>query len=535
MKKNLLFLALAALTSVGVGAQSIYDATGIAQKDLNGSARFVGMGGAMGALGGDITTIGTNPAGIGIYRSNDVSFTTGYSLTGTESTYNRNSFTNEKARWNISNAGMVLSTKIGNYTSLRYINFGFNYKKSKSFYRNMTMQGMMGSVDGHYISQVRTMADLATASAKYVYQAGQGEILDLGGRDIFRDPDVGWLGALGWGGALLDEDTYTEKYNTYYPIIPAEVDGFFRSRERGGIDQYDFNLAFNVNDRFYFGVTLGVYDVDYHKYALYDEDYGNTEGYALETFKRISGTGYDVKLGTIIRPFEESPLRIGLAVHTPTFYKLTYTNGALLNSAYLDADNTLTVSTVDTYQELGGRDMDMDFELRTPWVFNASLGYTVGNFLALGAEYEYEDYSTMNFKYFDGYDMELENEEADFHLKGVSTLRLGAELKPTSDFALRAGYNYSTAAYKGTAYKYMPTNTIATDTDFNNTKEMHTFTIGLGYRFSSCYLDLAYKLDTHKSDFYAFSNEFGNSVVTPQATKVDNTRSSILLTLGMRF
>lgn len=535
MKKNLLLLALAALTSVGAGAQSIYDATTIAQKELSGTARFVGMGGAMGALGGDITTMGTNPAGIGIYRSNDASITTGYSLTGTESSYGYQSITDEKARWDINSAGIVLSTKIGNYTSLRYLNFGFNYKRSKSFYRNMTMQGMMGTIDGQYISQVRTMAELATASAQYVYQAGNGEILNLGNRDIFRDPDVGWLGALGWNGALLDEDIETRPYNIYSPIIPGEVDGFFRSRERGGVDQYDFNLAFNVNDRFYFGVTLGVYDVDYHKYSLYDEDYGNTEGYSLESFKRISGTGFDVKLGTIIRPFEESPLRIGLAVHTPIFYKLTYSNGALLNSTYLNGDGDLMLATVDTYQELGGRDMEMDFELRTPWVFNASLGYTVGNCLALGAEYEYEDYSTMHFNYSDGYDMQLENEEADYHLKGVSTLRLGAELKPVPDFALRAGYNYSTAAYKNTAYKYMPTNTIATDTDFNNTKEMHTFTLGLGYRFSSFYMDLAYKMDMYKSDFYAFCNQMGDTMVTPQATKVDHTRSNVMLTLGMRF
>ena len=45
-------------TAVGAGAQTIYDATNIAQKELNGTARFVGMGGAMGALGGDISTIG---------------------------------------------------------------------------------------------------------------------------------------------------------------------------------------------------------------------------------------------------------------------------------------------------------------------------------------------------------------------------------------------------------------------------------------------------------------------------------------------
>lgn len=74
------------------------------------------------------------------------------------------------------------------------------------------------------------------------------------------------------------------------------------SRERGGIDQYDFNISFNINDRFYFGVTLGAYDVDYNKYSLYNEMYAYKwegdgqiyeEGYSLETL-----TVYTVRVST---------------------------------------------------------------------------------------------------------------------------------------------------------------------------------------------------------------------------------------------
>ena len=85
MKKKVMIIALALFGATDIYAQSAYDAGKIAQEDLSGTARFVGMGGAMSALGGDISTIGTNPAGIGIYRSNDVMLTLGYSLTGTES------------------------------------------------------------------------------------------------------------------------------------------------------------------------------------------------------------------------------------------------------------------------------------------------------------------------------------------------------------------------------------------------------------------------------------------------------------------
>ncbi|MDE5759467.1 MAG: TonB-dependent receptor, partial [Bacteroides sp.] len=284
----------------------------------------------------------------------------------------------------------------------------------------------------------------------------------------------------------------------------------------------------------------------YRKYSLYDENFNYTwddgqnyqEGYSLESFNRIHGSGYDFKFGAILRPIEDSPLRIGLAVHTPTYYKLTYTTGALLNSdMYLpDAtgDEVLTKTTVDTYAALDGRDMERDFKLQTPWVFNASLGYTIGKEVALGAEYEYEDYSSMKFKYPYGDEMAWETGEADLCMKGVHTLRLGAEFKPISSFSLRAGYNYSSAAYKDDAVKALPSNSINTDTDFANNQAMNTFTLGIGYRFSSFYADLAYKYDTYKSNFYPFYNDI-DGLVTPPATKVTNTRSKVMLTLGMRF
>lgn len=532
MKKKIMMIAFAVSIAIGAGAQTEYDAVNLAQKDLNGTARFVGMGGAMGALGGDISTMGTNPAGIGIYRSNDAMLTFGYSSTGTESNYLGSKYEMGKNRWNFDNAGFVFSTKIGNMTSLRYVNVGFNYHKSKSFYKNMTMQGMLGSFDGEFVSQVRSMAQQGTDAQKYVYESYNGQHLNFGSKDIYYDDEAGWLGVLGWQGGLTEEDVDSKPYNTYHPYIPGETDAYFLSRERGGIDQYDFNVAFNFNDRFYLGITLGAYDVNYSKYTVYNElstdDANNEFEYALESFNKINGSGFDVKLGAIMRPFESLPLRLGLAVHSPIFYKLTYTTGAVLQNF---SDDIM----IDTRDYLDGTDMDRDFQLQTPWVFNASLGYTVGSSLALGAEYEYEDYSSMKFKYPSGGNMNWENDGVDFSLKGVSTLRLGAEWKPISSFALRAGYNYSTAAFKEDAYKALSYNSINTDTDFSNNKSSNTYTLGVGYRGSLFYADLAYKYNTYKSDFYAFYNDINGKIVTPPATKVTNTRSQVLLTLGVRF
>ena len=564
MKKIITLAALGLLIAAPMSAQTVYDAAKITNKDLNGTARFVGMGGAMGALGGDISTIGTNPAGIGVYRSKDAMVSFGFSSYGTESNYVGNKMNSDKMRASFDNAGLVLSSKIGNATALRYVNFGFNYHKAKSFYKNMSMGGNLGDY---------TQTDYMAAQA--------GGIKDWSG-DIYTDPEVGWLSALGYDGYLITDliahNGQGDVPSGYVPymvggkqvknlngdlvyITPGEYGGMFwggngsfRSEERGGIDQYDFNISFNINDRVYLGVTVGAYAIDYSKYTFYDENYldkaGNAtgQGYNLQSWNKIHGSGFDVKFGAIIRPFEYSPLKIGLAIHTPTYYNLDYKTNARLESDVLndlDIANESEVGSgvigqynVDTCDILKG-DMVRQFQLQTPWTYNVSLGYTIGKDLALGAEYEYQDYSSIKFKDQEGYSdtFGYENSTTSM-LKGVSTIRLGAEYKVIPQFALRAGYNYTSAIFNSDAYKDLPYNSIQTDTDFANTKALSNYTLGIGYRGSMFYADLAYKYSSYKEDFHPFINAYmdGEQLVigSPEA-KVKNTRSQVLLTLGLRF
>lgn len=523
MKKKIM-IALAMFTAVSAGAQTAYDATKIASSDLNGTARFVGMGGAMGALGGDITTIGTNPAGIGIYRSNDAMLSFSYSSIGTESKYGGQTFNSDKNRMSFDNAGFVFSTKIGNQTALRYVNFAFNYKKAKSFNRTTTMAGQLAF----------SQTDLMASQANEMYQNGY-DLLGLAQNELnpYDNGGIGWLGALGFdaGLVLTDDDKDLPFYN-----IGTQPYANYRGVEKGGIDQYDFNVAFNFQDRVYLGFTVGAYDVNYNKSYFYSEDLGSGDDYNLSSENRIEGIGWDAKLGIIVRPFEESPLRIGLAIHTPTFYSLTYRTSAIMQSNLWYTDDATGEEfqehvKTDTYYELNDKDMKSEFDLRTPWKYNVSLGYTVGSSLALGAEYEYEDYSSMKFNYPEGDRMEYETETVKLTNKGVHTFRVGAEYRVIPQFAFRLGYNYSSAAYKEDAVKQLPPNSINTDTDFANMKSLSNYTLGIGYKGSLFYADLAYKYSTQKADFYPFA--FSDD--RPAVTKITDTRSQVLLTLGVRF
>lgn len=535
MRKIIALTVSALLVTAGVSAQTIYDAVKFGQNELSGTARFVGMGGAMGALGGDISTISTNPAGIGIYRSSDAMATISFSDFGTKSDFAGVAMKEEKNRFGFDNIGFVISSKIGDYTSLRYMNLAFNYRRNKSLNKLMSMAGAIPelSVGGstYAISQTTQMAN----QANMMYEASGMDIIDYE-RNMFDDYDIGWLAALGWGGILYN---FNDEAGMYATVLPPASANFY-SKESGGIDEYTLNGSFNFNDRVYLGMTLGLYDVNYKKYSYYDETYGDGWGYRLHSWNTTDGTGFDLKLGLIVRPFEYSPLRIGASIHTPTFYSLKNETRAHLYYEGMEDGGEYWDGDINTFSELGGRTASFEYRLYTPWKYNLSLGYTVGTSLALGAEYEYQDYSGTRFHYADYQEepMEWENSTAKQMLKGVHTLRLGAEYKFVPEFAFRAGYNLSTAAFKKSAFKALSDNTVITDTDYANVQSISDYTFGFGYRGKSFYADLAYRYHTYKEDFYAFYDadiynyDYTNGL---EKTSVKNDKHQLMLTLGVRF
>lgn len=530
MRKTILSIAmLLGITQFNSYAQTIYDGELFSNTELTGTARFVGMGGALGALGADISTMSTNPAGIGMYRSNDVNFTLGYQHNEVKSDYIGNTMKASKNRFGMNTAGLVISNRFGGSSPVKFVNVGFNYRRLTDFNRNKKMEGLLNMAPDGVVSITHFMDKQANG------------ILDNGvdiaheineGYSIYDNYRIGWLAGLGYEGRLIERDD-----KGYFSYLPQPFAKFF-SEERGGIDSYDFNVSMNVSDRFFFGLTIGAYDLDYRKLTYYDEDYDYGEYGLIETRSETSGSGFDFKFGAIIRPFERSPFRIGLAVHTPVFYKLTHYTGAYMESdIYADRDEVgmegaeIIESDRYTAEDLDGRDFAFDYKLRTPWKYNISLGHNIGSYLALGLEYEYQDFPSMKFSY-DGQGgggINFINSTRSM-LKDVHTFKLGAEYRIVPEFAFRLGYNIQTASFKDAAYKDIPLNSTITDVQFtNHNKARNTFTMGLGYTGKVFYTDLAFKFDFYKSQFKPFDD------LELEWTELKTNKSQILLTMGIRL
>ena len=543
MKKIFLSACLLSLFMAHAHAQETYENTKLIDNDLNGTARYVGMGGAMEALGADISVINSNPAGIGLFRRSSGSVSFGLVSQDGASSFKYGNKTNAS----FDQAGFVYSLRDGRRT---FINFGFNYHKSKNFDYILNAASGLHGASQHKPSYMKALAN----------------------ENNLDKTSSGWRGKFAYTSQL--DNLY---YNT---LMMTSSDGFFYNdasgyefgrAETGYIGEYDFNTSVNVNDRVYLGITIGIHDVHYTGHSLYNEALVNLNNQTagditVNDERRITGTGYNASFGIIFRPVDASPFRIGLSVSTPTWYDLKTSNYTyLINNTKADGGGKLqgdypNYTTGESYE----------FKLFTPWKFGVSLGHTVGNYLALGASYEYADYSRLDTRVNDGYDVDYwgdvyehssSDEPMNRHtretLKAVSTLKIGAEAKVMPNLAVRAGYNYVSPMFKKEGYKDGNIDSYGSNyssaTDYTNWEATNRYTVGVGYTLGKMSFDLAYQYAQTNGKFHPFADSYldytypgqdsnGNDVTMTEsldnyanAVKVSNKRNQLLLTLTYRF
>ena len=524
MKCNRIFLLAAiTLSALQAGqAQTSYEAMALLESDLGGTARYVGMGGAMSALGADMTTMGTNPAGTALYRSWDAALSFGGNWVTQRTQTNLGRGRAFDSYGSFDNGGIVIATKKSNTDLLRFINFGFNYRNVKRFGGKMAMASNLNG-----LSPTAQMAWQAYQNQDEYYE----DFNDTDPKGFFKhnyygEAWVGWLTLMGAQGYLIDGSSLDKGH--FYPSFY----GNYQETLSGGIDAYDFNLSFNLADALYLGATVTRYSIDRRLESTYTEDFEDGS-YSLQNFYRTEGKGYDFKFGLIWRPFQSSSFRMGLSATTPTVYTLRDYNSAVLRSEVsltnADGDSWVQSTMIDTQSKNAfGGDCYTDYTMIAPAKVNVSLGGTIGSSWALGAEYEYVDYGAVML--YDEYGNENVgmNEHTDDYFSGLHTLRLGLE-KTFGSFYTRLGYNYQTGGYEQDAWKLIPINSVQTNTAFTNVKCTQNFTCGFGFRGYVFYADAALLYSTQKADFYPFDH--------PELPATTLSRNLIkgMMTLGMRF
>lgn len=536
MKRTIiaLILGLPALSY----AQSAVDALQITQPDFKGTARFMSMGGAFTALGGDLTVLGQNPAGIGIYRSSDVGVTLDINFQGTKTSPSFSGFASkqDQTKAYCNNFGYIGATNFDG--PLKTFNWGVSYGRVSSFDRIYS---------GYTVPTHNSLSNYVAAASNGIFA---DDMLFNGSYNPYKNPDLPWLSILSYS-AMLINPTSTD---TYVGLMQDGTmgDAQYSVREKGYVDEYNIAFGGNVENIIYWGLDFGITDIDYQRFAYYSESMADARipvqgdryadgdaGFELNNRKHISGSGWNMKVGLIFRPINE--LRVGVAVHTPTWYKLSQGYDAEIDYSYYNPagapgrDNPLSGTK---YSDIAS----FDWRLNAPWKLMFGVAGVIGNKAIVSLDYQYDAYGSMKVKrpYYGPYDyvsgfeddpgvcQDIKN-----YCQGASTIRLGLEYRVTPQFSLRAGYNYLTSYIKNQAADgNIEIYTSGTDPSYTFDKHAYNITCGLGYRYKSWYIDAAYIYQGRESTYHAFTDY--DRLSAPQSKLTDNN-SSLVISTGLRF
>ncbi len=482
----IIFTLLVSAVATNTYTQNITDAMRYSYINPGGTARFMSMGSSFGALGGDFSSLSINPAGIGIYRSSEISFTPSLNYNELASSYYGTENDDFQYNFNIQSAGGVFNyslTDNQNSPGWRAINFGLGINRHNNFNYRRISEGV--NPDNSLLTDWLDKVDGITDPDKF-------------------DP---FTSLLAYKTDLI-YDTIGDGKN--WNIDPA-AGGLLTRQEsniKGSVREFVLSAGANYNDRLYIGGTFGFPNVSFEEVTTHrEEDYQDTIPY-LNSFSykhnlKTTGTGFNFKLGAIFRATDI--IRLGAAVHTPTFYDLR-------DEWRTEVESNITYQEGDTYTETErsqrGR---FNYELNTPLKAIGSLGLIFGNQGLINIDYEYIDYTNNRLRS-DEYMFTSENNVIKNDLQAQHNIRVGGELV-LQPLLLRAGYAYYSNPYQE---------------DVNNT-ERTVISAGFGIRQQNYSLDFAYMVSMQSENYYPYRKEFTEPMVN------DYTRNAFMVTLGYRY
>lgn len=496
MKNILSFLLLILFANISF-AQSLDDALRYSQSDLSGTARYVSMGGAFGALGGDLSSIADNPASTGVFMFSEVNITPSLYHSNNNTSFLGNSTTDNKSNFNINNFAFVGSFNIKDQTSdWKSINYAFTYKRLDNYHQNIYAEGQN------------------TQNSITDYFADKAEGTRLG--DIRYNFDASYLGDNAYDTYLINPDNDVVDNTSYH----SSYDSFGQTQihsmsTEGRKDIRSFSIGANYDNKLYIGASLDYSSIEYSFASTFREqdDQASIDDFTKMQYKEefsTSGFGYAFKVGLIYRPLKW--LRLAYSFHTPINYNLTDTYSHSIESWGIpDVDGIKgyqsAVSTIGVY----------DYNIITPLKMMGALGIVINKKAIIGLEYEYLDYSTSKIRSIDsGDEFTQTNLMINDSLKLAHNVKIGFEYR-LGNLSLRTGVSYFDSPYR--------------TKETNENAYTIYYNAGIGFNYDYYYLDFAYSLGQSNYNQYAYQTSFSET----EPYDITQTTQKLMVTFGLRF
>lgn len=503
-------LSMGLLSMPFVFAQDITDAVRYSMDEIQGTARYKGMSGAFGALGGDMSSVNINPAGSAIFNNSHASLSLGLFNTNNDVNFfeGNNTSSNSNIDFNQLGAAFVFDN-VNTNSPWKKFALSVAYDRAADFDNEWIARGTnTNSIDSYFLSYAN-----GTEIPFGILKLQNGEYLEQAYADIGRIPNDGYAiqqAFLGYWSGIIDPDNLDDETNDNETLYNSNVaSGSFNQNYLKSSKGYNGKLAFNFaadyDNRLYFGINLNSHFINYEKFTRLNETNSNSGSLVntitFENLLATTGSGFSFQLGTIAKVTEE--FRIGLSYNSPTWYRISDELIQGINSNIADQDIRYISDIVNVYEE---------YKLQTPGKITGSLAYVFGKQGLISFDYSLKDYSDTKFRPSTDLHFSSLNNSINSNLDTATSYRLGGEYR-YKQFSFRGGYRFEESPYK--------------NNDFYG--DLNGYSFGLGYNFGYLNLDLAFS--QAKRDI---NHQLYNVGLTDTA-KIESKFTDFVLTLGFNL
>ncbi len=356
-----------------------YDASTLlfSTDNIKGTARFTSMSGAFGALGGDLSAVEVNPAGLAVFNNSEATITFDNNSIDTSSNFFNTNTNSTEDNFNISQVGALLVFE-NNLDTWSKFALGVNFTVLNDFSNSYITNG---------VSSITNFNE---------------------------DP-------------FLNFDT-DDTNDIFFENVDSQK---FINNTSGSNDKITFSIAGEYNAKTYFGFSINSYSLDFGQQVFSSESSNDGNSNTLETTLNqrllVYGDGISFGFGVISKPI--SNLRVGLAYQTPTWYNLTeeFSDDLIINPS----------TNGDSSNYFEGRDSFFEYQIRTPSRLTGSIAYIFNKMGLISLDYTLRDYSNSKLKPSSDFLNENNNLKS---LKNTSELRIGGEYRYKT-ISFRAGFH----------------------------------------------------------------------------------------------
>jgi hypothetical protein len=505
--KKILFLLMACLVLTYSNGQNINDGLRYGIDRTTGSARYAALSGAFGALGGDLSAIGLNPASSAVFIANDMSVSFGVLDRKNNSVY-------------FGTEGRGIDTDmVLNQTGIVFVFPNYN---SNSKWKKFTV-GLNYNATQNHDDDLYIRGNGNTSIAQYFLALAQGIPLNLlqtqGGESIsslytFLGETEGTAAQnafLGFQGYIIDPLNPDNPNNTQYVsnIAPGRFNQEYYIASTGYNGKYTTNFGAQYTDKIYMGINLNFHSINYVETNFLFESNSNpgstVNRVEFENNLSVLGSGFSAQIGGIAKITNE--FRLGITYDTPTWYRISEETTQFLRTRRME--NGISITEVVDPRVLN---VFADYNLRTPGRYALSAAYIFGKQGLISIDYSYKDYSQTKFSSNLFSEFAPLNTAINNTLKGVSTIKAGGEYR-INELSLRAGMQYEESPYKNKT----------------TVGDLTGFSLGMGYNFGGYSFDIAYAraVQDRRQQLY--------EVGLTSTADIETTFNNFIFTLGINI